>query len=462
MMLFCISMGVVVHGFAQNRFGIVGNVNNPSKRVFATTTKYLQDSTVLTNMNAASGSSHTQSFKRMSPSSSLWDGNAGHSGDSSNGDSDFDSDFDSDSNSAVEAGADGSSQSSGTVLVEDSTEEGALQYTENGGEVSYLMDDNMQEAVERIQEEVVSLIEENIGEDDMEQVLAAGVVATLGTGNLVSENVYLDDETGEVYELSPNADDDDDNDDDEDDDDTDDEDDSPPETDHGGVVSGLFGNLRIPASLLAGASLGQAFALPFADADGLILGMVKRVYVLCMLGSFSSMLLTVLVSTTVMTDITLSNPRLAKSPGDYINRYYALEYMLTKLNFFLGSGSFAIGSMLRGWIFLNLALVGRGVLGIMGSFTLMSASIVLEYSRRQTGKSWVGQLKDTLQLMQNKTKKNRLFGVGAIIWASTVIYLFANIPQVADYLIVTAGHEPVWRKLATVSGGFLKQTMSLD
>mmetsp|Transcript_12613 Transcript_12613/g.30119 ORF Transcript_12613/g.30119 Transcript_12613/m.30119 type:complete len:426 (+) Transcript_12613:100-1377(+) len=411
MILFCSSyltmtmtMGSMVHGFSQQGFGLVGN---PSKVSCAT--KSFQDSTVLTSC-----SSHTPPFRSISPLWSL----RGMNGDN---------------NGSVEPHFDDNNTGAPVPVVESPEEE--VYQSLNGGEVSYLMDDTSLESVESVVSEdedvvQVSLLEENIGDDDMEQVLAAGVVATLGTGNLVSGDVYLDEESGEIKELSAS-----------------DDEETAPETDHGGVVSGLFGNLRIPASLLAGASLGQAFALPFADADGLTLGMVKRVYVLCMLGSFSSMLKTVLVSTTVMTDITLSNPRLAKSPSDYINRYYALEYMLTKINFFLGSGAFAIGSMLRGWVFLNFAVVGRGVLGIMGSFTLMSASIVLEYSRRQTGKSWVGQLKDTVQLIRNKTKTNLLFGVGAVIWASTLIYLIAKIPHIANYLIATADHIPRWHRL---------------
>ncbi|CAJ1951180.1 unnamed protein product [Cylindrotheca closterium] len=422
---------MMVYGLAQNRLGLVGNHHASSTiRFFPTTiSKSLQDSSITFRTSCSRHPLPSLACnRRLSPLRSLKGSNDDNSGSS---ESDYD-DYD-----------------NGSVLVAENNNEEVPQETSqphptNGEEVSYLMDDTtanveIEESVsgDDDDDEEVQLLGENIGEDDMEQALAAGVVATLGNGNLVSEDVYLDDETGEIHEFSS----------------SDDEEEPASEADHGGVVSGLFGNLRIPASLLAGASLGQAFALPFADMDGVLLGMMKRVYVLCMLGSFSSMLLTVLVSTTVMTDITLSNPRMAKSPSDYINRYYALDFMLTKINFFLGSAGFAIGSMLRGWAFLKVSQMGNGVLGIMGSFTIMTASIVLEYSRRQTGKSWVGQLKDTLQLMRNKTKANRLFGVGFVIWAASLVYLISRIPPVADCLIDAADSVPWWRRLAILSGG---------
>ena len=414
--LTCLRTIGVAEGFVQQEIGIV----NPLATIRPSTIKPLKDSSS-SSSTIRSLSAHSSNYPRLFPLNSLR---------GSNNDHDMDG--------------------SGTMVAED--DRSSDEHQQHGAEVSYLMDDTSFDSYENGTYESgqveVNLLEENIGEDDMDQALAMGVVAALSTKTMISEDVYMDEESGEVYEI-PNEEDDD------------EEDDEPPESDHGGVVSGIFGNLRIPASLLAGASLGQAFALPFADMDGLTLGMVKRVYILCMLGSFSSMLLTVLVSTTVMTDITLSNPRLAKSPADYINRYYALDYMLTKINFFAGSGVFAIGSMLRGWVFLNLATVGQGVLGIMGSFTLMTASIVLEYNRRQSGKSLFGQLKDTFLLMKNKTRTNKLFAIGAIAWCATMIWLLAKVPHIAEHLIETAENavSPWWRKAVMFSGGFTEANL---
>jgi len=124
--------------------------------------------------------------------------------------------------------------------------------------------------------------------------------------------------------------------------------------DFGGIVSGLFGNFRILASLIAGASLGSAFGLPLKEGDGLVLGLVKRLYVLLTLRSLCSMLLTVLISTLCMNDIALSAPppKMSNSAADYIDRYCLLEWMLVRTNFLWGGVIFVIGSMLRGWVFI--------------------------------------------------------------------------------------------------------------
>merc|ERR1712157_356419 len=82
--------------------------------------------------------------------------------------------------------------------------------------------------------------------------------------------------------------------------------------DHGGTVAVMFGNLRIPASLIAGASLGSAFALPFLDTDTWKVDMAKRMYIFSMVTTLASMLLVVVLTTIVMNDISLRPTKLAK------------------------------------------------------------------------------------------------------------------------------------------------------
>jgi hypothetical protein len=81
--------------------------------------------------------------------------------------------------------------------------------------------------------------------------------------------------------------------------------------DCGGTVAGLFGNLRIPASLIAGASLGSAFALPLMDTDNFKIGIAKRMYALSMITTLGSMLLVVILSTIAMNDIAICHTRLS-------------------------------------------------------------------------------------------------------------------------------------------------------
>ena len=53
-------------------------------------------------------------------------------------------------------------------------------------------------------------------------------------------------------------------------------------TDYGGIVAGLFGDLRIPACLVAGVAMMSAFGLPIESFDAQFLGMAKLVYLFLM------------------------------------------------------------------------------------------------------------------------------------------------------------------------------------
>ena len=208
-------------------------------------------------------------------------------------------------------------------------------------------------------------------------------------------------------------------------------------TDFGGTVAGMFGNLRIPASLVAGAALGSSFALPLAPTDGLQLGFIKRVYALLMMSSLAGMLMSVVVSTICMNDIALApNPRKTQSTGSYIEEYYPLEWMVAKTSFMMGNMSFVVGSMLRAWIFLSCPIVAKGVVGIMSSFTLMSAALLREFTKRQTGKSSVEQAKNAVRITFAKAKKNPLCGVAALLFLVTQIYLVIKIPHMYNYLML--------------------------
>jgi len=65
-------------------------------------------------------------------------------------------------------------------------------------------------------------------------------------------------------------------------------------------ASNLFGNLRVPASLFAGASVGAAFAMPIDGPEGLKIGLVKRLYALLMISSLACQVVVVVVTTCTM------------------------------------------------------------------------------------------------------------------------------------------------------------------
>eukprot|EP00571_Detonula_confervacea_P009945 CAMPEP_0172302274 /NCGR_PEP_ID=MMETSP1058-20130122/4002_1 /TAXON_ID=83371 /ORGANISM="Detonula confervacea, Strain CCMP 353" /LENGTH=184 /DNA_ID=CAMNT_0013012697 /DNA_START=35 /DNA_END=586 /DNA_ORIENTATION=- len=91
-------------------------------------------------------------------------------------------------------------------------------------------------------------------------------------------------------------------------------------------ASGLFGILRVPAALFAGASAGAAFAMPIASTEGLKIGMVKRLYALLMISSLASQIVVVFVSTLTMGAMTLGFAHKTKSVGDLLDREYSLEW----------------------------------------------------------------------------------------------------------------------------------------
>jgi hypothetical protein len=132
----------------------------------------------------------------------------------------------------------------------------------------------------------------------------------------------------------------------------------------------------------------------------------------------------------------MSPPKHAKYVKDYIEQNYALEWMLTKTHFMWGNIVFVLGSMLRGWVFLKCPVIADGVLGFMGSLTLVSVSILVEFTKKQTGQSSMQQMRRSIGLVLDKAKTNRLFRVAAATWIGTAVYMIAKIPYV--YLQLTS------------------------
>lgn len=210
-----------------------------------------------------------------------------------------------------------------------------------------------------------------------------------------------------------------------------------PLKDVGGSVAGLFGNLRIPASLVAGASLGSAFALPMLDTDSAKIGMAKRLYAFSMVTTLGSMLLVVIVSTISMNDITIRPKRLSKSVGDYIDENYGLEWAMARSHFFYGCFAFLGGSAFRAYISIACPVIGKGVLGILASLTMICMSCLIERTSGQmTGERPIHkQFGRFLKLIGNRTKSNPLFGAGAITWVAAVTYLIYKIPHIYVYIV---------------------------
>uniref|UniRef100_A0A7S4STU6 Uncharacterized protein n=1 Tax=Ditylum brightwellii TaxID=49249 RepID=A0A7S4STU6_9STRA len=205
--------------------------------------------------------------------------------------------------------------------------------------------------------------------------------------------------------------------------------------DFGGAVGGLFGNFRIPAMLVAASTLGSAFALPFAETDRVLFGFSKRIYAFTMLTSLGSMVLVVILSTICMNDIAISPARLSTSVQQYIDDNYALEWMMVKSHFYYGTLAFVVGTAFRAWVSITCPVVGNAIVGILSSLTVISISTLLEKSRNQGGgKPFRQNVVCYLKLLLAKGKSSPLFGAGAILWATTVAYIFVKFPHVYLYL----------------------------
>lgn len=207
------------------------------------------------------------------------------------------------------------------------------------------------------------------------------------------------------------------------------------EKDYGGAVANLFGNLRIPASLIAGASLGSAFALPFLASDTGLIDFAKRMYIFSMVTTLGSMLLVVILSTIVMNDICLIPPRLAKSVRDYVDEHYLIEWMMVRSSFFYGALAFIVGSAFRAWISIECPLLGRAVVGILSSISIISLSYIMDKIRLQCGRPLHESALLYLKEVVRRTKRNPLFGIGVSLWVFSVTYLLVKLPHMYYFLV---------------------------
>eukprot|EP00535_Pseudo-nitzschia_heimii_P004842 CAMPEP_0197186606 /NCGR_PEP_ID=MMETSP1423-20130617/14242_1 /TAXON_ID=476441 /ORGANISM="Pseudo-nitzschia heimii, Strain UNC1101" /LENGTH=279 /DNA_ID=CAMNT_0042637967 /DNA_START=12 /DNA_END=851 /DNA_ORIENTATION=+ len=205
--------------------------------------------------------------------------------------------------------------------------------------------------------------------------------------------------------------------------------------DYGGTVAAMFGNLRIPASLLSGASLGSAFALPFLPSDSGMIGFAKRMYIFSMMTTLGSMLLVLIISTILINDIYVHPPRLANSVGDYIDENYALEWMMVRSHFYYGALAFIVGSTFRAYVSISCPVFGNAIVGILSSLSLISISYLIDRIRIQSGQRFRQTLRRYLKEIGDNMKAKPVFGIGVLIWLASVSYLIVKVPHIYCYFV---------------------------
>lgn len=203
-------------------------------------------------------------------------------------------------------------------------------------------------------------------------------------------------------------------------------------------ASALFGNLRIPAALFAGAAAQQAFAMPISStaSEGLKIGIVKRLYALLMVGCLASQIVTVVVSTCCMTAMALGpvHKTKAKSVGDLLDSEYDLEWISVRLCFLGGLGCYAIAVGLRAWVTIVCPVFATASLGVIISSTLLCLAFVRNSLRFRGDDFLVKMPLQFAKLVFQRAKKDGMFALAMITHLITWIHIVMNIPHIWTYL----------------------------
>lgn len=221
--------------------------------------------------------------------------------------------------------------------------------------------------------------------------------------------------------------------------------------DYSADASSLFVNIRVPASLFAGASAAAAFALPMKAHEGVTLGLVKRLYSTLMIASLCSQIITLVVSTTTITLIAVNHERNTNvctldernkevfSLGQFLNQSYELEWTTMRLFFSSGLLLFSIAAGLRAWVTFACPVVARAMLGFVISAIIYSLGFI------QRVESKIGAQSDLhkniihlpfrfFAIIVRNTFQAPSFAVATIIALLSLTYVLINIPMIVRHL----------------------------
>lgn len=203
--------------------------------------------------------------------------------------------------------------------------------------------------------------------------------------------------------------------------------------DYSGEASGLFGMVRVPAALFAGASAAAAFALPISHTDGVVVGFVKRLYALLMLGALSSQLLAIVVSTTAMGELSYYPHSPTVSLDAFIRKYCDFEWTTTLANFVFGMLAFVFGSGIRAWISISCPIVARAALGIITSATLLAIAF-LNDSYCKHGETLLRLPLEYVTYLYKNARRSPLFFIAVLLMTVTYAYIAIKIPHTYSHL----------------------------
>jgi hypothetical protein len=209
---------------------------------------------------------------------------------------------------------------------------------------------------------------------------------------------------------------------------------------HKAEASNLFGNVRIPAALFAGASAGAAFALPITPSVGVRLGLVQRLYSLLMMGALSYQILAVVVSTLAVASLATRKCPLTASVGALLQQEYELEWVAVRFHFLCGLIMFITGIGLRAWIAIACPVIAKAALGVILSSAALCVAFIQDVEQHQAddcGCLLDGVVKlptKYLSLLAKKSMQKPLFAIALIGMLLTSTHIVVNIPHVVQWL----------------------------
>ena len=223
--------------------------------------------------------------------------------------------------------------------------------------------------------------------------------------------------------------------------------------DFSGETSALFGNIRIPAALFAGASAGAAFSMPISHAasEGLKVGLVKRIYSFLMIGALASEILAVVISTLAVASLAMkpsspSSTIQTSTLSAFINsNNYALAWVSARFHFLGGVLAFVSGLGLRAWVTIACPIFARAALGMICSATMLCLAFMQEMGSSSfdggngsSGNNLMGNIMTLplkyLQLFFDKSKSSPIFAVAFLLYTLTFGYIGLKIPHILEYL----------------------------
>jgi hypothetical protein len=209
---------------------------------------------------------------------------------------------------------------------------------------------------------------------------------------------------------------------------------------HNAEASNLFGNVRIPAALFAGASAGAAFALPIMPGVGVKMGLVQRVYSLLMMSALSSEILAVVVSTLAVSSLATRKTPRTLNVGALLRQEYELEWVAVRFHFLCGLIMFITGIGLRAWITIACPIIAKAALGIILSSAALCVAFIQDVEQHQADDC--GGLLDGFAklptkyftLLAKKSMQKPLFAIAFVGMLLTSTHIVVNIPHVVEWL----------------------------